>query len=51
MRDLVASLRTDDPSWFQFEAGIVSPNDLTAMLAPHVSQARRANIEAVLDGD
>jgi tRNA (guanosine-2'-O-)-methyltransferase len=49
MRDLVASLRTDDPSWFQFEAGIVSPNDLTAMLAPHVSQARRANIEAVLD--
>jgi tRNA (guanosine-2'-O-)-methyltransferase len=49
MRDLVASLRTDDPSWFQFDGGRVSPKDLAIMLTPHVSETRRANIEAVLD--
>jgi len=49
MRDMVAGTRTDDPSWFDYDAGTVSPDQLTELLAEHLSETRRAVIEAVLD--
>jgi tRNA (guanosine-2'-O-)-methyltransferase len=50
MRDMVAGTRTDDPSWFEYDAGTVSPDALTALLTEHLSDARRQAIESVLDG-
>ena len=49
MRDMVAGTRTDDPFWFEYESGTVSPEQLTALLSEHLSETRRAVIEAVLD--
>ncbi len=50
MRDMVAGLRTDDPSWFEYAAGTISPGQLTDLLSEHLSEARKATIESVLDG-
>lgn len=50
MRDMVAGMRTDDPFWFQYDSGTVSAAELTALLTEHLSEARRATIERVLDG-
>ncbi len=49
MRDLVAATRTDDPSWFTYGDRVVTPHELTALLEPHVSDARRQTMESVLD--
>jgi len=49
MRDLIAATRTDDPAWFTYHNGVVTPEYLTEVLAPHISAERRAAIEAVLD--
>jgi tRNA (guanosine-2'-O-)-methyltransferase len=50
MRDIVAGIRTDDPFWFEYEAGFVSPEQLVDLLSEHLSDARRGVIESVLDG-
>lgn len=49
MRDLIASTPTDDPAWFTYQNGVVTPEYLTEVLAPHISDERRTAIEAVLD--
>jgi tRNA (guanosine-2'-O-)-methyltransferase len=49
MRDMVAGIRTDDPVWFEYKSGTVSPDQLVELLAEHLSDARRAAIESVLD--
>lgn len=49
MRNLIAATRTDDPTWFTYRGGVVAPEDLTAVLAPHISEQRRSTIESVLD--
>jgi tRNA (guanosine-2'-O-)-methyltransferase len=50
MRDMVAGMRTDDPFWFEYESGTVTPGELTGLLSEHLSDDRRAAIESVLDG-
>jgi len=50
MRDMVAGMRTDDPSWFEYDSGTVSPAELTALLSDHLLPARRDAIESVLTG-
>lgn len=49
MRDLVAAMRTDDPNWFTYRNGTITPERLTAVLTAHISEQRRATIESVLD--
>lgn len=49
MRDLIASTPTYDPSWFSYGDAILDPGTLTALLEPHVTDERKAAIEAVLD--
>ncbi len=49
MRNLVAATRTDDPTWFTYRSRSVTPEYLTAVLTPHISEQRRATIESVLD--
>lgn len=49
MRDLIASTPTDDPSWFEYGAKVLDPGSLTALLAPHLTDARQVAIETVLE--
>ncbi len=47
---MVAGRRTDDPWWFEYSTGTLSPDRLTALLSEHLSDARKRAMETVLDG-
>jgi tRNA (guanosine-2'-O-)-methyltransferase len=49
MFELVHGSRTNDPSWFEFDDRVLSPDDVVTILASQVSAQRKRRIEQVLD--
>jgi tRNA (guanosine-2'-O-)-methyltransferase len=50
MRALVAARRTDDPTWFEYGGEVLEPSMIVEILEDHLTDRRRTEIEAVLDG-
>lgn len=48
MRALVTGTRSDDPWWFSYDDQELEPADLTRILGPRITDARKARIEEVL---
>lgn len=48
MFELVAGVRSDDPSWFDFDGVTLHPADIVSLLGPRINDERRANLERAL---
>lgn len=48
MFELVDGVRTDEPGWFEFGDVTLTPTDIVTMLAPRISDERRAKMEDAL---
>jgi tRNA (guanosine-2'-O-)-methyltransferase len=49
MRALIAGRRTDDPTWFEYGGEVLEPSRIVEILADHLTERRRTEIEGVLD--
>jgi tRNA (guanosine-2'-O-)-methyltransferase len=50
MRSLVAARRSDDPTWFEYGDEVLEPARIVEILRNYLTDRRRDEMEAVLDG-